>query len=96
MSDAAQRLFAHPLAVAAHVLGQAVGAGPGPRAVVGAGEDGRATGETRRDLDEGLVDEDGDRIEVRGVRLESEPLGLQRDRSAPGEGVEDCGRIVPR
>ena len=96
MSDAAQRLLAHPLAVTAHVLGQAVGAGPGPRAVVGAGEYGRATGETRRDLDEGLVDEDGDRIEVRGVRLESEPLGLQGDRSAPGEGVEDGGRVVPR
>ena len=96
MSDAAQRLLAHPLAVAAHVLGQAVGAGPGPRAVVGVREDGRAAGEARRDLDESLVDEDGDGVEVRGVRLEPEPLGLQRDRSATGEGVEDGGRVVPR
>ena len=96
MPDAAQRLLTHPPAVAAHVLGQAVGAGPGPHAVVGAGEYGRATGEARRDFDEGLVDEDGDGVEVRGVRLEPEPLGLQRDRSAPGEGIEDGGRVVPR
>ena len=71
-------------------------AGPAARAVVGAGEDRSTAGEERRDLDEGLVDEDGHGVEVGGVRLQAEPLGLQGDGAASGEGVEDRGGLLPR
>ena len=96
VTDAPPCLLTHPLPVAAHVLGQAVRTGPAARAVVGAGEDRSTAGEARWDLDEGLVDEDGHGVEVGGVRLQAEPLGLQGDGAASGEGVEDRGRLIPR
>ena len=47
-----------------------------------------------RQLDEGLGDEDGDRVQVAGVGDKTEALGLQRDRAAPAERVEDRGQVV--
>src|SRR5690606_34877308 len=46
------------------------------------------------DLDERLIDQDRDRVEVRGVRLKAEALGLERDGAATREGVEDRGRVA--
>ena len=96
VANATVGLLAHPLPVAAHVLGQAVGARPGAGAVVGAGEHGRAPGEARRDLNERLVNEDGHGVEVRGPGLEAEALRLQGDRSASREGVEDRRGLAVR
>lgn len=42
------------------------------------GVDGRPSGKLGRDFDERLVDEHRDRIEVAGVSLEAEALGLER------------------
>ena len=47
------------------------------------------SGELRRDLDQRLVDQHRDRIEVGGVRLEAQALGLEWDGSATCERVED-------
>ena len=58
------------------------------------GEDRRLVPELRRDLDQCLVDEHGDRVEVGRVRLQAESLGLQRDRAAAGERVEDRRRVA--
>ena len=62
--------------------------------VGGAGEHGRPAGELRRDLDQRLVDEHRDGVEVGGVGLQPEALGLERDGAAAGERVEDRGRLA--
>jgi hypothetical protein len=64
--------------------------GPG----AGFGVDGRAVGEARWYLDEGLVDEHGHGIEVGGVRFQAEALGFQGDGAASGEGVEHRRRVA--
>ncbi|MDK3258350.1 hypothetical protein QOZ86_17735 [Blastococcus capsensis] len=89
MADPLLRLIAHPLAVAAHVLGQPGGPRPvsEPRLRC-TGEHRRPAGELRRDLNESLVDQHRDRVEVGGVRLKPQPLGLERDRSTASERVE--------
>jgi hypothetical protein len=56
--------------------------------------DRRHVGELRRDLDERLRDEDGDRVEVRGIGGESQALGLERDRAAAAKRVEDGRRVA--
>ncbi len=90
MADALLGLVAHPGAVGAHVGGQALGALPGADLGVGqAGVDGRLVAKLGWDLDERLVDEDGDGVEVGGVRLQAESLGLQGDGATARERVED-------
>jgi hypothetical protein len=96
-ADSLVRFVAHPLAVCAHVGGQPRGAFPAADSTVGeAREHGREPGELWRDFDQRLVDEHGDRVEVRGMRSKAEPLRLERDRPAAGEGVEDRGRVTVR
>ena len=58
------------------------------------GNTGGWSRELRRDLDQRLVDEHRDRVEVGGVRLQAEALGLERDRAAAGERVEDRRRVA--
>ena len=48
----------------------------------------RLPGELWRDLDQGLVDQHGHRIEVAGVGLQAQALRLQRDGTAAGKRVE--------
>ncbi len=117
------RLVPHPLAVVAHVLGQAgrappvvrleqscrdrlpclsvggIGRARGPAPTVGCTADRRLAGETGRDLDEGLVDEHGHGVQVRGVGFQAQALGLQGDGAAAGEGVQQgrglaAGRVL--
>jgi len=95
-ANALLRLVAHPLAVGAHVGGQTGRALPAELLPGEPGEHGRATGELGRDLDQGLVDQHGDRVEVGRVRLQTETLGLERDRAAAGERVEDRRRVSAR
>ena len=82
------RLVADPLAVGTDVGREALRALVVDCLVLEGGVDRLTAGELWRDLDQRLVDEDGDRVEVRGVGLEPEPLGLERDRAAPGERIE--------
>src|SRR5690606_13715787 len=83
-------LFPHPLAVLADVLREAARAAP---AAVGAQfrrrGDRLAARPLRRNLDERLVDDDRDGIEVTGVGLEADPVGLERNRAPAREGVKD-------
>ena len=51
-------------------------------------------GELRRDLDHRLVDQHRHRVQVAGVALQPEPLRLQRQRPAAGEGVVEGGQLV--
>ena len=60
--------------------------------VLRSGLTGGAAGELGRDLDHGLVDEDGDGVEVAGVALEAEALGFEGDGAAAGEGVVEGGQ----
>src|SRR4051794_21919634 len=46
------------------------------------------------DLDQGLVDEHGNGVQIASTNLQTETLGLQRDSSAAGEGIENCRRIA--
>lgn len=95
VADPPLRLVPHPLPVPADVLGQAGGPRPLPQpGLRRTGEHRRAARPLRRDLDEGLVDERGDRVEVGGVRLQPEALRLQRDGPAAGERVEDRRRVA--
>jgi hypothetical protein len=53
-------------------------------------------GEPWGDLDERLADEHRDRVEVRRVRIQTEALGLERDRATTGERVDDRRRVAAR
>ena len=59
------------------------------------GVDGRPAGELGRDLDHGLVDEDGDGVEVAGVAFETEALGFEGDGAAAGEGGRGRRAVFP-
>ncbi len=107
MPDALPGLLAHPLAVVAHVRGQPGCPLPQPMTPLssqwrGAGGEGPVSGvhgrlarELRRDFDQGLVDHHGHRVQVAGVGLQPQALGLQRDRPTPGEGVQQRRRVAP-
>ncbi|MDE0183514.1 MAG: hypothetical protein OXL39_19335, partial [Caldilineaceae bacterium] len=75
MADSLFGLVAHPLAVVAHVVGQARRALPGGAdadlAGTALGVDGGPAGKLGRNLDHGFVDEDGDGVEVAGVAFET-------------------------
>ena len=98
-ADALLGLVAHPLAVVTHVLGQTL------RALPLAGDERlllsrlgihrRPACKAGRDLDHRLVDQHRDRVQVARVRFQSEPLRLERQRAATGEGVVEGGELVP-
>ncbi len=93
--DPPLRLVAHPGAVAAHILGQAGGARPVTQAFLGrTWEHRRSPGPLGRNLDQRLVDQHRHRVEVRGMRLQPQPLGFQRDRTAARERVENGRRLA--
>ena len=96
MTDFVVGLLAHPLAVIADIGSQAGGGLPIFLAHLSAlfGVDWALIGETRRDVDHGFVDHDGDRVEVGCVGLQSESLGFEGDATAAGEGVEQGRRLV--
>ena len=91
MLDSLLSLVAHPLPVAAHVVGQTLRAAPrlrddrrlAPRFRVHR----RPPGELRRDLDHRLVDQHRYRIQVTGMGFETEPLRFERQAAGAGEGV---------
>ena len=89
MADPPLRLFPHPLPVVANVLGEPRRPLPALRCEVLPirGVDRRPSREPGWDLDHGLGDENGDRVEVARVRLQSQPLRLQGDGPTPGEWI---------
>jgi hypothetical protein len=89
MADAFLGLVAHPLSVAAHVLGQTRCAGPGQPFRDGTRKHWSVARPLRRDLDQRLVNQYRDRVQVGCMRLKPEPLCLKRDGPAAGERVED-------
>ncbi len=52
--------------------------------------------ELRRDLDQRLGDQHRDGVQVAGVRLQPQPLRLQRDRAATAERIEQGRRVAVR
>jgi len=87
---------AHPLAVVAHVGGQAgcpfPARAPGGALAV-AGVHRGHIGKLGRDLNQRLTNHHGHRVEVAGVGLQAQALRFQGDGAAPGKGVEQ-GRWV--
>ena len=50
--------------------------------------------ELGRKLDQRLGDQDGDRVEIAGVRFKAEALRFERDRAAAAERVDDGWQTV--
>lgn len=99
VADTALGLVAHPRAVGTHVGGEAGSALPCARAAdaaAGVGMDRRLVGELGGNLDERLGDKNCDRVEIGGIGGEPESLGLERDRAAAAERVEDGRRVAAR
>ena len=98
VSDPAERFVTHPLAVVAHVFGQALGAFPFALEEVFVfardGVHGWHAGELGWDLDHGLVDKHGHGVEVAGVGFQAQALGFERDGAAAGERVVQAGHLV--
>jgi hypothetical protein len=96
--DALLRLVAHPLAVVAHVLGQAPRAPPlaCEQCLLASrlGVHRRLAGEPRWDLNHRLVDEHRHRVQVARVGLEPQPLRLERQRAAAGERVMEGRELL--
>jgi len=80
MTDTLLRFLAHPLAVIAHILGQPLRAFPLPSDKIAITTclriHWRMSCEFRRNFDHRLVNKHGDRIEVRGIGFQAEPLRL--------------------
>src|SRR5262245_51505893 len=93
MADALLSLIAHPLSVVAHILGQALVTLPGCQSLLRFtlrlpfGVDWWPISEHWRDLDHGLADQHGDRVQVGRVRLQAEALGLERECSTASEWI---------
>ena len=96
MPDPLFCLVAHPLAVVAHVLSQPLRpmprSGNDRRLVPRCQVHRRPAGEIRRDLDHRLVDQHRHRIKVAGVGFKTQPLRFERQRSAAGERIVECGQ----
>ena len=58
------------------------------------GTDRRTIGEQRRDFDHRLVDQNGNRIQVRGKTFKSKSLPLQGERTAASEWVMEGWNVV--
>ncbi len=96
VSDALLRLLAHPNSIAPYILRQPLRSLPTPqlRLLSRLGVDRRHPRKLRRDLDHGLVDQHSDRVQIRRVRLQPQPLGLQGNGPAPCEGVMQSRHLV--
>ena len=99
VADAFCRFVAHPVAIAAHALGEAARARPVLRhaALLFAGgqrADGADAGKARRDVEHGFVDHYRNGVEVAGVSGKAEALRFQRQRATTGKGVMECGQDV--
>jgi hypothetical protein len=95
MADSYLSHLSDPTSVMPNVLRQALRPRPGLGAQIFLVRMHRAT--TRpsgRDFNQGLVDEHRHWVEVAGNGLESEALGLERDRATPGERIQDRGRFT--
>ena len=98
MPDTFAGLLAHPVPIAAHVLGEALRAFPAGHAQGmpgrgGNGADGSAIRKFRGNLDHGLVDGHGHGVEVGGPGFQPEALGFQRQRAASGKGIMKGGEL---
>ena len=98
MSDAFLGFIAHPFAIVAHVLGQALRALPSlctelafARVRVHRG----LANKLRRNLYHRFTDKHSDRIQIARVSFESEPLCLQWQRAAAGKRIVKRGKLVP-
>jgi hypothetical protein len=94
VTDPPLRLVAHPLAIGANIGGEPPRPLPTRLLLRKPREDRRAPDKLRRDLDQRLADQHSDGVQIGGVSLETEPLCLERDRAAAGEGVQDRGRVA--
>ena len=100
MADAFVGLFAHPVAVAPHILRQPFGAAPilmepRPGALrLRHGAHGLAAGEFWRYLYHRLVYHHRHGIEIAGVAFEPQPLRLQGYRPASCEGVVKSRKLL--
>ena len=99
VADALCRFVAHPVAIAAHRLGEAARARPVLRhaALLFAGgqrADGAEAGKARRDIEHGFVDHYRNGVEVAGVGGKAEALRFQRQRATTGKGVMEGGQDV--
>ena len=99
MADPPLRLVAHPAPVMAHVFGEPLRA-PGAVPDRAVGEPGAGlrvdrgeAGEARRDLDQRPGDQHRDRVEVRTMGAQAQPLRLQRDRAAAAERIDHRRRM---
>ena len=95
MADTLEGLLFHPLTVIAHILRQPLGPAPDVFHVADLGlrvhrSHARKPG---RNLNHGLVDHNGHRVQIVGMGLQSQALGLQRNGSAAGKGVQQLRRI---
>jgi len=97
MADAFLRLVTHPLAVVTNILGQSRRTFPRagrtellPRL----GVHRRFARKLRRDFNERLVDEHWHGIQIARVRLQSQPLRLQRNRTTAAERVVNRWRVA--
>ena len=91
MSNPLPSSLTHPLAVPADIRGEAGGPLPiglGAQIAARVGVDGRQARELRRQLDQGFGDQYCHRVEVGGVSLKAQTLGLEGDRAAAAERVE--------
>lgn len=97
VSDALKGAGFHPLAVVIDVFGESYGALEGVRLEKGGASaeiDGRESGEFGRNLDHRLVDHDGDGVQIVGVGLESESLGLKGNGATARKRIEKLRHIV--
>ena len=96
MANALESLFAHPVAIAAHVFSQALGTGPVFHHVlllfaVRQRANWRLACEFGRDFDHGFVDHHRDRVQVAGVTFQPQALGFQRNGTTTGKGIMEGG-----
>ena len=97
VTDAAERLPFHPLAVILHIGGKPLRPLPAGCAI----QQGAAVrvdrclpGKPGRDLDHCLVDHHRHGVQVVGVGFQPQPLGFQRNSTAAGKGVQQGGRVI--
>src|SRR5439155_4562925 len=99
VTDALLRFVAHPLAIVTNVFSQTLRAPPDFAhllfLLLSIGVHRRLARELRRDLDHRFADENGDGIQVAGIRFESESLRLQWQRATTGKGIVEGGQLMP-
>jgi hypothetical protein len=89
-SNARFGAITHPLAVSFHIRGQAFSAVPNTNfGVSKSWKQRRLVSELGRDLNECLIDQDSQWVEIGRLRIQAEPLGLQRDRTAACKRIDN-------